>query len=291
MAIASRDPSNGAWTTPCSDPVGLVAGTLMTLFIFFALFTTLFTNLHGIETATFGTDGTLLYWLGQHDVRRGSQPWFYFITESFQYEWLAIFLSGRRAGDDRGGCSHRARQEAVPRLLFGSFLLVWFVFLFPVLSWAGEKMPWLILHFLLPGILVGGLLVDEVVLGAIAWYRRIPVHPRTRGEEIQRRTMAALVLLAFAWFLRPPAYLPMAPIRPTAIPDRFPHGPGTSGGMLAAIFPLVGLVLVGVSMVIGGVRRTAYISVTAFTIVLSALPGPRRIPALPTSTAISRSTP
>ncbi|HYI24092.1 MAG TPA: flippase activity-associated protein Agl23 [Thermomicrobiales bacterium] len=252
-----------------SDPVGLVAGTLMTLFIFFALFTTLFTNLHGIETATFGTDGTLLYWLGQHDVRRGSQPWFYFITESFQYEWLAIFLSvGALVMIGGWLLASIRRQEAVPRLLFGSFLAFWFVFLFAVLSWAGEKMPWLILHILLPGILVGSLLVDEVMLGAIAWYRRNSRRILGHAERTYSvGLMAVLILLAFAWFLAA-AYLTYGTYSPDGNTRSVPQWAREEWWYLAAI-PLIGLALVGVSMVIGGVRRTAYISVTAFAIVLS----------------------
>src|SRR5690606_30152796 len=45
--------------------VGL--GALLGLWFFLALFTTLFTNLNGIATGTYATNGTLLYWLGQHD--------------------------------------------------------------------------------------------------------------------------------------------------------------------------------------------------------------------------------
>ncbi len=251
------------------DPVGLLSGTLMAIFIFVALFTTMFTNLHGIETATFGTDGTLLYWLGQHDVRRGNQPWFYFITESFQYEWLAIFLGTGGLLMVLWWMLKSARQgTAVPRLLFGTFLLVWFGFLFAVLSWAGEKMPWLILHFLLPGVLIGGLMVDEIVLGAIAWYGR---HSRKLIGYSERKFSAglliALVVLAAGWFFEA-ARLSYGTYSPDGT-TRSVAAWAQEEWWLLLLFPVLGLLLVVAGMLIGGARRAAYVSVTAFAIVLT----------------------
>ena len=60
--------------------------------IFAVLFTTLFTNLYGLASGTIATDGTLLYWLGQHDFRRGEQPWFYYLLLMPQYEFIAVLF-------------------------------------------------------------------------------------------------------------------------------------------------------------------------------------------------------
>ena len=60
--------------------------------IFAVLFTTLFTNLYGLASGTIATDGTLLYWLGQHDFRRGEQPWFYYLLLMPQYELIAVLF-------------------------------------------------------------------------------------------------------------------------------------------------------------------------------------------------------
>ena len=65
---------------------------VLTIVIGAVLFTSLFTNLYGLATATFATDGTLLYWLGQHDYRRGEQPWFYYLLLMPQYEFIAVLL-------------------------------------------------------------------------------------------------------------------------------------------------------------------------------------------------------
>ncbi|MEJ7900782.1 MAG: hypothetical protein WKF63_03000, partial [Thermomicrobiales bacterium] len=50
------------------DPIGLAIGSVGGLFIFLGLFTTMLTNLDGIASSTYATDGTLLYWLAQRQV-------------------------------------------------------------------------------------------------------------------------------------------------------------------------------------------------------------------------------
>lgn len=174
-------------------------GALLALWIFLSLFTTLFTNLNGIATGTYATNGTLLYWLGQHDVRRGEQPWFYFITEGLQYEWLVIFLG--LAGLVTLAVTVVRRLIARdfhhdPRLLFRILVAFWMVFMFVVLSWAGEKMPWLIMHIVLPAALLGGLVVDDLASAIGRWYAR-------RGTVSWRTPTAlagALVVLAGSFF-------------------------------------------------------------------------------------------
>ncbi len=177
--------------------VGL--GALLALWIFLALFTTLFTNLNGIATGTYATNGTLLYWLGQHDVQRGEQPWFYFITLGIQYEWLVIFFG--LAGLVTLGVTLARRLirrdfHHDPRLLFRILIAFWMVFMFAVLSWAGEKMPWLIMHIVLPAALLGGLVTDDLATAARRWYRR-------RGTVSWRTPVAlggTLVVFAGSFF-------------------------------------------------------------------------------------------
>lgn len=254
------------------DPVGLAIGSVAGLFIFFGLFTTMFTNLDGIASSTYATDGTLLYWLGQHDVRRGSQPWFYFITESFQYEWLAILLVTVATVMVLVRLARAATRRGIDRrLLFSTFLLVWFGFLFTVLSWAGEKMPWLIMHFLLPAILLGGLLVDEIAIGATRWYRsRKGAVLGFSERQFGLGLLVALVLVAAAWFLE------AARLTYGAYPSTnvgFGAREVTSAALdewwLLAVIPLLGVLMIGLSAAVAGVRRTAYVTVTAAVIVMS----------------------
>jgi len=255
------------------DPLGLVIGAVMGLFIFFGLFTTLFTDLDGIASSTYATDGTLLYWLGQHDERRGNQPWFYFITESFQYEWLAILLCTAACVIVVIRLSRAAlRREAPRRLLFSAFLFSWFVFLFGVLSWAGEKMPWLILHILLPAILLGALLFDEIASGASAWFHRH--RGQTLGlssRQFESGLVAALVLIAAAWFLEA-ARLTYGVFPSTSgrFGQREVAGWARDEWWLLALIPMLGILLITIAAIVAGARRTAYVTLTAIVIVTTA---------------------
>ncbi|MBA2758554.1 MAG: TIGR03663 family protein [Chloroflexia bacterium] len=188
-----------------NDPVSVGIGALLALWIFFGLFTTLFTQLDGIATGTYATDGTLLYWLGQHGEQRGAQPWFYYITEGLQYEWLAIFLT--LIALVLTGITvvkrliHRDWSYD-PTILFRVFLACWLVFIFAVLSWAGEKMPWLIMHILLPAALLSGTAIQDLVASASRWRdRRAGVSDQPNAFTIPAVLAAILVVLAGAFFL------------------------------------------------------------------------------------------
>ena len=121
------------------------------------LYTTFFTNLEGVCTALVSPDfctakpGALEYWLSQHDVARGSQPWFYYLIIIPLYEIIPLTLAAASV--------FVARR---PRSLFFWFCVWWAVGSLLIYSWAGEKMPWLIVHPVLPLILLGALAVDRI---------------------------------------------------------------------------------------------------------------------------------
>lgn len=152
------------------DQQGLGIAVLLAMAIFVTLFTTLFTNLHGLASSTYATDGTLLYWLGQHDVRRGHQPWFYFLLLTPQYELFVVLLAGpmaiaitvRALWWRITGIRPESRQFVL------GFLATWFAGLFIALSIAGEKMPWLIVHFTLPGLLLAAVAIGWAIERAVA---------------------------------------------------------------------------------------------------------------------------
>ncbi|NOZ28946.1 MAG: TIGR03663 family protein [Chloroflexi bacterium] len=149
-----------------------LAGAALFYAIFVLLFTTFFTNGKGFAT---GIIGSLGYWLAQQEVQRGGQPWYYYFLIVPLYEFLPLLLSiggtiaflvrrGRRAGPDqesRPVSEARRRREkpadepqrSVPLI---PYLIWWVVLTWAAYTWAGEKMPWLAVHFAFPMALLGG---------------------------------------------------------------------------------------------------------------------------------------
>ena len=124
--------------------------------IFIPLFTTMFTNGAGIAT---GVVGQLGYWLSQHGEARGGQPWYYYLVQIGLYEFLPMMLAV-------GGIVLYALRRDAPVLIedpqehrpvpFVPLLIYWFLMSLVIYSWAGEKMPWLLLNIAVPMILLGG---------------------------------------------------------------------------------------------------------------------------------------
>ena len=174
-----------------SRPRILLIGFLVFSVIFLVFYTVFFTDIpRGILSGVFASLG---YWMGQHDVRRGDQPWFYYFLLIPLYEPVAVFFSlvgtiffswrgvrwlmRRRNGELRRG-------EAAPRTLglfntdrpvpFASFsaflplfLIVWLVGTVGVYSWAGEKMPWLMMHMTRPAIFLSALFIGALIVSLL----------------------------------------------------------------------------------------------------------------------------
>lgn len=149
--------------------------------IYLLLHTTFLTNMLGLAT---GTVGSLGYWLVQHEVRRGGQPWYYYGILLPLYEFLPLALAtvgglrlfGRlienlaiarsssqiprpltKGANPLSPSEPNPGQESLgPRQLVAPFFLFWVILALVIYSWAGEKMPWLSLHLALPAILLAG---------------------------------------------------------------------------------------------------------------------------------------
>jgi len=148
--------------------------------IYILLHTTLLTNMGGLLT---GPIGALGYWLAQQGVERGGQPWFYYLILIPLYEFLPLFLallgmgylSFKSARKAKGLVSLRSAKtesqeedgKAILPLdnLFWVFLSYWILVAFVIYSWAGEKMPWLIVHPTLPIILLAARFIGDVLEG------------------------------------------------------------------------------------------------------------------------------
>ena len=146
------------------------------------LFTTFFTNLGdpwnclrgrpcnpgGLWS---GSVGALQYWLEQHGVQRGGQPFYYYAILLPLYEFVPLIFAGAALG-----------SWWFRRSLIGWFCAYWFVAGLAIYSWAGEKMPWLLPHIALPLVLLAARWLGDWVAS---------LDPRTL---LERPALAALGL-------------------------------------------------------------------------------------------------
>jgi hypothetical protein len=119
-------------------------------------FSTFFTNPKGLLS---GIAGSLVYWLTQHGVERGSQPLYYYALLVSLYEFVPAILA---IGAARAGIKKDA---------FHHFLCWWTIGAWIFYTGAGEKMPWLVVHLVVPMGLLGawwlGVLIQEIKWGQI----------------------------------------------------------------------------------------------------------------------------
>ena len=141
-------------------------GVLVFLVVFVPLYSTFLTNIGGLGS---GVWGSLEYWLEQHDVQRGSQPWYYYTLLIMVYEFLLLGLSVA------GWLFFKLRRDRSPAAgddpmagEFTWFLLWWFATSLALYSFAGEKMPWLNVHMALPLALMAGKALG-VFLDRVPW--------------------------------------------------------------------------------------------------------------------------
>jgi uncharacterized protein (TIGR03663 family) len=145
--------------TSISLEVWLYAMTILVVSTI-VLFSTFLSNPHGVFDPGYSLLspsrqdilGGVTYWLSQHGVARGGQPWFYYLLLFPLYEQFALIFGAA------GLVWAIFRKD-----LFTTFLGFWFVLSLAIYSWAGEKMPWLFLHPLLPAILLAGAFVGDLL--------------------------------------------------------------------------------------------------------------------------------
>ncbi|MGH2559214.1 MAG: flippase activity-associated protein Agl23 [Thermomicrobiales bacterium] len=249
-----------------ADRSGVAIAFVVAAALFVGLFTSMLTNLRGLWTSTFATNGTLLYWLGQHDYRRGDQPWFYYLLLLPQYEYLPVLLGVaaivvtlvRAAGTLFG------KVDPGSNLQFRLFLATWAVLLFAGLSYAGEKMPWLVIHIALPftllaATIIGGL-VDRGVVAARAARARGSTTPAFGWPEWGTLTV---LLLAGAAFLALAARLTEGQV----VDGRRTLDSNAAGNWWwLALPPLAALVLLAGSFLWRGPRRAGQTALAAFVV-------------------------
>jgi uncharacterized protein (TIGR03663 family) len=150
---------------------------LSAMSIFLILFTVLFTNIAG--GIGDGIWAGLYYWLQQQQVARGSQPWYYYLMLIPLYEQVGVIF----------GVVGIIRCLARPTR-FRIFLVYWFLASFFIYSWAGEKMPWLMINMTMPMMLLAaiGLEPCAVTLANLVkgWFQRPSHAPVAANTEMAR---------------------------------------------------------------------------------------------------------
>ncbi|MBN1639949.1 MAG: TIGR03663 family protein [Anaerolineae bacterium] len=162
--LLRRAKRSGQLPAEFSDRV-LYISVAIVVIVFVLLYTTFFTNPKGLGTGTFGAVG---YWLAQQEVKRAGQPWFYYLIIAPLYEFLPIavglaatlyyLITGRV---DRP----KDRAAEVKSLPFVGYLVYWTLSAWLIYSWAGEKMPWMLVHVVQPMIVLSGRFADDLLHG------------------------------------------------------------------------------------------------------------------------------
>lgn len=186
-ACASGDAAVAAFASLGQGRRLLIAGGLFFL-VYTLFFTAFLTNTAGVIT---GTTGSLLYWLAQHEVERGGQPFHYYAVLLAIYEpllilwgviglamagvlgWRRLMRRDHNTEPSTNGHEFNTNVEAASRNVDPSswlpFVLVWWsIATFALYSWAGEKMPWLTVHVALPLTLLGAWAAGRT----LEWWRR-----------------------------------------------------------------------------------------------------------------------
>lgn len=254
-------------------PLVLLVGFLIATLIFVLFYTVFFTDVpRGIASGLFASLG---YWMAQHDVQRGGQPWFYYLLLIPLYEPIGFFFSmvatlffgwrgvrwlrrrrqeRRNERDPEPGLGAFNVDRPVPFASFGSFLplflVAWLVGALIIYSWAGEKMPWLMVHMVRPAIFLASLFIGALLVSmarrrqerleyAREWeeeyYRNYNPDPRPRPRS---RSAAGAMFKAGVQALASAAPAP----RKLAYAQAGPNGPdgthySTSRGAKAAAIP------------------------------------------------------
>ena len=132
--------------------------------IFTIFYTSFFSNPDGFFT---GLVGSLGYWLEQQGVARGSQPWYYYLFVQLPvYEYLPFIGSLIGIGLLLKLMIRAIQQKSleVNQFLFPTLMAFWSLSSLVVFSYAGEKMPWLTVHIVMPMILMTAWAVRYAVM-------------------------------------------------------------------------------------------------------------------------------
>jgi predicted membrane-bound mannosyltransferase len=138
--------------------------------IFLFLFTVVFTNIPG--GIGDGIWKGLYYWLEQQKVARGGQPWYYYLLLIPLYEQIGVVFA----------VIGIIRSLIKPNQ-FRLFLVYWFLGDFFIYSWAGEKMPWLMIFMTMPMMLLATIGLEPFLMDCYHFIRGRLTSSRSRRAQ------------------------------------------------------------------------------------------------------------
>jgi predicted membrane-bound mannosyltransferase len=136
----------------------------------------------------------IFYWMTQQQAARGGQPWYYYLILIPFYEQLIVVF----------GLGGLIRCLARPTR-FRVFVVIWFVASLFLYSWAGEKMPWLTLHIVLPLLLLAAIALDWALVKMVEMLDEMALN-RYAGRspfagQVLARSFRPLLALVIAFLL------------------------------------------------------------------------------------------
>ncbi|MCG8349564.1 MAG: TIGR03663 family protein [Chloroflexales bacterium] len=239
-ALVQEDKLVMTYTSLAQDRRWLTALAIL-LLIYTLFFTAFLTNLLGLVT---GTTGSLLYWLAQHNVERGGQPDHYYSVLLLVYEPLIVLfgsLGGILVAIDLFTRWRNRRAETpraplvAPHSLFAVYLLVWWsLAALGIYTWAGEKMPWLLVHIALPLVLFAAWAAQRMLAPVMAAASFQDAGTRIKSGLVF--TCAFTVIVTFGYLLMT-AYV--TPVQSTTTPSWL---------VLVFVFMLLGILIVAAGL-------------------------------------------
>jgi len=140
-----------------TDPIRLVkiviASVIPFLLIFTMFYTHLFSNLQGLEDATVGA---ISHWIKMHEKKDHWKPIYYYFSLLIQYEFLPVGLTAFSIPT----FIKRLKRRKITEIELFSFH--WLVLSFIIYHYISHKVPWLLLHLVLPLCFFSSLYLEKI---------------------------------------------------------------------------------------------------------------------------------
>lgn len=133
------------------NKIKIILDSMILLIVIYFIFLTFYTNFLKNDLGSV-VKTAVEYWLSEHRAGRISGPFYYYLPILAQYELPIIFFGMM------GGVYYVLKKK--PMFIF---FFYWGLSSLLIFSYIQEKVPWLLLHFLLPFAILSGAFLGEVL--------------------------------------------------------------------------------------------------------------------------------